>query len=106
MNTKPMLFAALFCCTALSVSAQTRRIEHRSHSGTARTFNASAADHFGEIAIMPILVPEEKKKPAAPDTVKIIKVKPWKQIRDSLPPKANPVYTRSAAKLGAVKGRK
>lgn len=90
----------------MAAAAQTRRIAHRSHSGTARTFNASTADHFGEIAIMPIIVPEAKKKPAAPDTVKIIKVKPWKQIRDSLPPKVNPVYTRSAARQGAAKGRK
>jgi hypothetical protein len=103
MNTKPMLIAALFCCAALSVSAQTRRIEHRSHSGAAVTFRSATGDHFG------LLPPERRapilEKPVRPDTVKVIRGKPRKQFKGSLPPAVNPIYTKTKPAARKTNGR-
>lgn len=47
---KALLF--LFTCTALTVSAQTTIISHKSHSGTAATFAFADPGNFGAIEVM------------------------------------------------------
>jgi predicted nucleotidyltransferase len=87
------LMLAVFLTTG--AAAQTKRIAHRSHSGSNQTFNLKGAGNWGEIYMPREIL--ENRKPVKTDTVKVIKVKPFNR-RDSIPPKANPVYTRKTVK--------
>jgi hypothetical protein len=90
----------LFC--GMGAAAQTKRIAHRSHSGSNSTFSLKGDGNWGQIR------PRERydaPKPVKTDTVKIIKVKPFNK-RDSLPPRVNPVYTRKTTVKKSNTGRK
>lgn len=86
-----LTFSALLLAV-LTGNAQTNRIERRSHGGGAYSFATVKTDNFGKIA--PNYHYENKKTRVA-DTVRVIKVKPWRPVKDSVPPKVNPIYTKA-----------
>jgi hypothetical protein len=82
-----------------SVLAQTKRIAHRSHSGSQSNFNLKGDGNWGG----PPLEYRKKVvlKPVMPDT---IKVKSFRR-KDSLPPRVNPAYTRKSV-IKSNKGKR
>src|SRR5688572_19684193 len=80
MNTRTMVLMALGLFLCASAEAQTKRIAHKSHSGSAASFRIDGPDNFG-------LGPMQGRT----DTVETKKTVPKKPLPKNLPaPKPKP----------------
>jgi hypothetical protein len=105
MQKKLLLFLAMILCSAAAFS-QTKKIAHRSHSGTAMTFRIDGPDNFGTT---PAMIEEARKKKAEKDRTDSLAMKAkadslaMKVKTDSLskprpdPGKLKPKHKRSAS---------